>query len=88
MSELATITLQPNAEYQNLATLAGVTFTEGTKYTLQVEGDIKLCEKATKPTAGGFRVNFNYPFEFEAGSDPLWVKAYSTIKSNTIVIAD
>ena len=31
MSELATITLQPNAEYQNLATLAGITFTEGTK---------------------------------------------------------
>lgn len=88
MSELATISLQPNAEYQDLATLAGVTFTEGKKYILQVEGDVKLCEKATKPTIGGFRVNFNYPFDYEAGSDTLWVKAYSTIKSNTIVIAD
>lgn len=88
MSNLATITLQPNAEYQDLATLAGITFTEGTKYTIQVEGDVKLCESATKPTTGGFRINFNDPFEFEAGTDPLWVKAYSTIKNNTIVIAD
>lgn len=88
MSDLGTVTVQPSTEYQDLGALAGVTFASGTTYTLQVEGDVKLCEKATKPTSGGFHINFNEPFQFEASGDTLWVKAYSTIKSNTITIAD
>lgn len=40
------------------------------------------------PVSGGFRVNFNYPFDYEAGGDKLWVKAMSNIKSNSITIAD
>ena len=88
MSDLGTVSIQPSAEYQDLGTLAGVTFASGTTYTLQVEGDVKICEKATKPTSGGFRVNFNYPFDYEAGGDTLWVKAMSNVKSNSITIAD
>lgn len=85
MSNLATVTLQPDDEYQDLSELAGITFVEGKKYTLQVEGDVRLCEKDTKPTSGGTRVNFIYPFEYEASSDTLWVK---NLKQKTLYPAD
>lgn len=85
MSNLATVTLQPNEEYQDLAELADITFTEGTKYTLQVEGDVMLCEKDTKPTSGGFHIMSSEPFEYEAGSDTLWVK---NLKQKTLYPSD
>lgn len=88
MSNLATVTIQPNEEYQDLATLADITFTEGTKYTLQVEGDVMLCEKDTKPTSGGFHIMSSEPFEYEAGSDTLWVKVVRQFATATINIAD
>lgn len=85
MSNLATVTIQPDDEYQDLAELAGITFTEGKKYTLQVEGDVRLCEKDTKPTSGGFHIMSSEPFEYEAGSDTLWVK---NLKQKTLYPAD
>lgn len=88
MSNLATVTIEPNDEYLNLATLAEITFEEGTKYTLQVEGDVMLCEKDTKPTSGGFHIMSNEPFEYEAGSDPLWVKNLRQYDVASINIAD
>lgn len=88
MSNLATVTLQSNTEYTNLATLASITFTQGEVYTLQIDGDVMICEKATKPTAGGFRINYNYPFQFEAGTDALWVKNVGKNADSIINIAD
>lgn len=88
MSDIGTVTLQPSDEYQDLSVLLNTTFTQGKDYIIQVEGDIRFCEKSTKPTKGGFRINFNKPFTYEAGSDKLWVKALSNIKNNTIVVAD
>lgn len=74
MSNIAYVTINPNNEYQNLATLAQTTFVSGTTYTLQVDGDVMLCESSTKPTQGGFHVTWAEPFQFEAGNDSLWVK--------------
>lgn len=88
MSNLATINIQNVDEYENLATLASVTFVSGNKYTIQVNGDVILCESATKPDKSGFRINFNYPFEYEAGDDPLWIKAFTKLKNNIVTIAD
>lgn len=88
MSEIGSISLQPTDEFQDLAELLNTTFTEGKTYTIQVEGEVMFSEKDTKPTKGCFRINFNYPFDYIAGTDKLWVKAVSNIKSNRIAVAD
>lgn len=88
MSNLATITVKQSDEYQNLATLASVTFTAGTTYVIQVSGEVIVCEKATKPTTGGFYVTNDEPFEFVAASDPLWIKNLQKNVPAIVNIAD
>ena len=88
MSNLATISVAPNVEYQNLATLASVTFTSGTTYVIQISGNVLVSEKATKPTEGGFYIHDDRPFEFVAGSDPLWIKNLREFDSAIVNIAD
>ena len=88
MSNLACINIEPNTEYQNLATLAEVTFVSGTIYTIQVDGDVLLCEAASKPTKGGFHIFTQDPIQFEAGSDALWVKNLRQFESASINIAE
>lgn len=89
MSNLGTVKIDFDNDYHNVETLLNTTFTQNTKYTVQVEGDVKLCEAASKPSTGGFRINFSYPFEFEYdGTNGLWAKALSATKDSYIIVAD
>ena len=89
MSDLGTAKIPFNSEYNNVETLLGATFTEGKTYSIQVEGDVRLCEKSTKPTKGGFRISFLDPFEFEYdGTNKLWAKCCSPVKDSYITVAD
>jgi hypothetical protein len=89
MSNLATVSVNPGTEYINLATLAGITFTVATTYTLQIDGDVLICEKGSKPTElSGFHINTLEPFEFVAGSDGLWVRNLREYETAIINIAD
>lgn len=91
MSNLKTVSVAPSTEYQNLATLAGITFVSGTTYSIQVEGDVMVCESATKPTEPterGTHVFWPQPFIFDAGSDPLWVKNLREFENAIINISD
>lgn len=88
MSNEAFVTVQPDTDYQNLATLASITLTEGDTYTLQlVRGDIMIQEAGSKPSSGGFHINFNIPFQFTAGTDALWVKNLREFEEAVINIA-
>lgn len=88
MSNVKYIEVTPNTDYQNIATLGSISFTNGKTYTLQVEGDVMLCEAASKPEKGGFHINTNEPFQFEAGTDALWVKNLREFNSAYVNIAD
>lgn len=70
-----TINVAPSADYQSLSTLGSISFTEGTVYAIQiVSGDVMIKEASSQPTAGGFHVHCDVPFNFTAGSDDLWIK--------------
>ena len=88
MSNLATVSVNPGTEYINLATLASVTFTAGTTYVIQISGEVLVSEKSTKPTEGGFYIHDDRPFEFVAGSDPLWIKNLREFNAAIVNIAD
>lgn len=89
MSNIGTAKIPFSSDYQSLETLLNTSFTANTKYTIQVDGDVKLCEASSKPSAGGFRINFLEPFEFEYdGTNGLWVKPLSFFKDSYITVAD
>lgn len=89
MTNLATISVEPSTEYQNLGTLAGVTFTSGNTYVIQIKGDVLVCEANAKPTTlTGFHIFKEMPFEFVAGSNPLWIRNLREYDSAIVNIAD
>lgn len=77
---IAFITIKPNVDYQNLATLAGITFTKGDRYILQVvEGDgLWIQEALFQPTEGGFTITQGEKNEYIADGGALWVKNRSS----------
>lgn len=89
MANLGTFTLKPNIEYQNLATVTGVTFESGKTYQLQITGRAMLCEKETKPENGfnGFRI-INDTWSFDCDGTPLWFRDVSETEDFIINIAD
>ena len=89
MTNLATISVEPSTEYQNLATLASVTFTAGTTYVIQIKGNVLVSETASKPTElGGFHIYNEEPFEFVAASNPLWIRNLDQYEDAIVNIAD
>ena len=57
--------------HQTLASKTGVTFTEGTTYTIQIRGIAYLREGTT---GTGFYVDKSDPIEYTANSDDLYIK--------------
>lgn len=88
MANEAYVEVTPNTSYQNLATLAQITLTEGKTYTIQVTGDIMIIESANTPTEGGFHINFPIPFQYTAGTGNLFVKNLREYESAFINIAE
>ena len=80
---LAFVTIDPNDDYQDLETIADITFTEGNKYVLQISGQAIVCEATEKPSRGGFYIVDATPFQYEAGSGKLWVK---TLQNSKVLI--
>ena len=80
---LAFVTINPDADYQDLETVADITFSEGNKYILQINGQAIVCEASEKPSNGGFYITSPEPFQYEAGSGKLWVK---TLQNSRVLI--
>lgn len=90
MANIKTITVEPNTEFQNLATVAGVTFTNGTSYQLQIRGDVYLCESASKPddrADEGYRI-VNDTWTFDCKGVNLWFRNYGQYEEAVINIGD
>lgn len=90
MANLGTFTLEPNTEFQNLATVTGVTFTNGTTYQLQIRGDIYLCESVNQPDDRGdegFRI-VNDTWSFDCKGVDLWFRNFSQEQDVVINIGD
>lgn len=61
-------------EYVNVASVFGISFTNGNKYNIQIKGDdVLLCESTSKPIGGGFYPPVK-PFIYTKDSESLWVK--------------
>lgn len=89
MSNIGTVKIPSDGSYHDIETLLGTSFEEGKLYTIQVDGDVKICESAEEPTAGGFRINFTEPFQLDYdGTSKLWAKALSFVKGSYVTVAD
>lgn len=89
MANIGTVKIPFDNEYHDVAEMLSTTLTNGKMYTVQVEGDLRLCETVSKPSLGGIRVTWLEPFEFEYdGRNKLWVKCLSSIKDSYITLAD
>lgn len=90
MANLGTFTLKPSVEYQNLASVTGVTFTSGQSYQLQIRGDCMLCEDSISPEQTGFegfRI-INDTWTFICRGNPIWFKNYTQTQDVIINIAE
>lgn len=74
MANLATISVKTNGEYQNLGELAGVTFTSGNKYQIQVQFQ-KPVYLREGSIGEGFIVPDGDPFTWECQGDTLYINA-------------
>lgn len=78
MANLGFFEIDTNNEYVNLETLTELTFTEGTKYMMQVQNAgsyLTVCVSDTTPTEGGFLMKDLEKFDYTpvSGSD-IFVK--------------
>lgn len=88
MANEAYVEVKPNTAYQNLATLAQISLSQGSTYTIQVTGDVMIIEADSTPTEGGFHINFPIPFQYTAGTGNLYVKNLREYESAFINIAE
>lgn len=72
MANLATIEVNTNGEYLDLAELADITFSSGNTYLIQIQNMAYIREGET---GEGFLINSDKPFQYTAGSDDLYIKA-------------
>lgn len=67
MANLGKFEINTNGEYQDLATITSLTFTVGTKYTMQAQnegGALTVCAATSTPTDGGFIMRDLEKFEY------------------------
>lgn len=74
MANLATIEVKTAGDYEDLATLASVTFTSGNKYQIQVQFQ-KPVYLREGSIGDGFIVPDNDPFTWECQGDTLYINA-------------
>lgn len=71
MANLYTGSIQTNGDYVTLASATSLTFTEGNKYSIQIQNPAYLREGTT---GKGFFVNSDVPITYTATSDDLYIK--------------
>lgn len=71
MSNLFTGTINTNGEYQNLATLADITFTQDTVYAIQIQNSAWLREGTN---GKGFLFNNDKGYNWKCTGDDLYIK--------------
>lgn len=67
MANLGFFEIDTEGEYIKLDTITGLTFTEGTKYIMQVQNAIEnviICISDIKPTKGGFVIKNLEKFDY------------------------
>ena len=74
MANLATITVQTAGEYEDLATLADVTFTNGNDYQIQVQFQKPVWVREGS-IGEGFIVPSIEPFTLKYKGDTLYINA-------------
>ena len=74
MANLATIEVKTAGDYEDLATLADVTFSSGNKYQIQVQFQ-KPVYLREGSVGDGFIVPNCDPFTWECQGDTLYIKA-------------
>ena len=86
MTNIYSGTIKTDGEYKTLMELTGITFTQGTVYTIQVINPAFLREGTT---GSGFYIFDNKPFKYIAGSDDLYIKVkYESCDINISGIID
>lgn len=71
MANLYSGSIQTNGDYVTLASATSLTFTEGNKYSIQIQNLAYLREGTT---GGGFLINTTTPITYTATSDDLYIK--------------
>lgn len=71
MANLWTGTVKSSDAYVTLASVSELTFTEGSKYVIQIQNPAWIREGED---GAGFYVFNDEPFEYTAGSDDLYIK--------------
>lgn len=71
MANLYSGSIDTNNTYKTLAEVTDLTFTEGTKYVIQIQNPAYIREGST---GKGFLIDSNNPFEYTAGDDDLYIK--------------
>lgn len=76
MANLGFFEIDTQGEYIDLETATELTFTEGTKYTMQVQGCyLTVCIASSTPTTGGFIMKDFEKFDYTPVSgSKLYVK--------------
>lgn len=67
MANLGFFEIDTKGQYVNLETLTELTFTEGTKYTMQVQNSgsyLTICIADSTPTKGGFLMKDLEKFDY------------------------
>lgn len=67
MANLGFFEINTNGEYKTLEELTELTFTEGTKYNMQVQNGgsyLTICIADSKPTSGGFLMKDLEKFDY------------------------
>ena len=74
MANIASGKIKGTGDYINLETELGLTLTQNSTYSIQIQGAGIFCEYASKPTSGGVFWRILKPFRYKKESDYLWVK--------------
>lgn len=86
MANLGIFVINTEGEYEDLETITSLTFSEGTKYTMQAQnagGELTICIASSKPTDGGFIMQDLEKFEYTPESgNKLYVKTGTYGKVN------
>lgn len=78
MSNLWSGSIKTDGDYETLESIASISLTTDTTYTIQVVGKCYLCESSTTPTKGGFLVDHTMPVQYTKGTGTLYVRNLST----------
>lgn len=74
MANIGSGKITGTGDYINLETELSLSLTEGSTYSIQIQGAATFCESKTKPTSGGVFWKILKPFGYEKESAYLWAK--------------